>query len=75
MQTKLSQLHDLMTQGKWNKALAFAAKFPRLGKHRNAILDGHLACSNPRWIAGLGRDVNVCIDTGIKALHIRYKIN
>jgi hypothetical protein len=34
-----------------------------------------LACSNPRWISGLGRDVNVCIDTGIKALNTRYKIN
>jgi hypothetical protein len=74
MQTKLSQLQDLMTQGNWEKALAFAAKFPRLGAYRNAILDGHLACSNPRWIAGLGKDVKAVKKLGINALRNNYGI-
>lgn len=72
MQTKLSQLQDLMTQGKWDKALAFAAKFPRLGAYRNAILDAHLACTNPRWIAGLGKDVEAVKASGIVALQAAY---
>ena len=72
MQTKLSQLQDLIAEGNWEKALAFAAKFQRLGEYRNAILDAHLACTNPRWIVCLGKDVEVVKALGIVALKAAY---
>jgi hypothetical protein len=49
------------------------ANFPDLGSQRYAILDAHLAITNPRWMLGLGKDIEQSITAGIQALIIRYK--
>lgn len=73
--TKLSQLRALMEAGEWEKAISFAARFPRLGEHRNAILDAHLAYTNPRFMTQIGRDVNACIEAGKLALIAAYGLD
>ena len=73
METKLNQLKTAYFAGDFNKAIRIAAKFPDLGAQRNAILDAHLAITNPRWMLGLGKDIEQSIDAGIKALALRYK--
>lgn len=72
MQTKLSQVKQAYQAGDFNKAIRIAAKFHDLGTQRNAILDAHLAITNPRWMIGLGKDVEQAISAGIDALRIRY---
>jgi len=72
MQTKLSQVKQAYQARDFNKAIRIAAKFHDLGTQRNAILDAHLAITNPRWIIGLGKNVEQTILTGIEALRIRY---
>ena len=52
-ETKLSQLRAHMEAGEWEKAIAIAARFPRLGAIRNAVLDAHMAVTNPRFVAGM----------------------
>jgi len=72
METKLNQLKTAFFAGNTNKALSIAAKFHDLGKERNAILDAHIAITNPRWTKGLGKDIDKVIANGIEALKIRY---
>ena len=72
MQTKLSTLETAFFAGDFKKAIAIAAKFPRLGEHRNAILDAHMAFTNPRWMNGIGKDIDACIAAGVAALRTRY---
>jgi hypothetical protein len=74
MQTKLSQVKDAYQAGDVAKAIRIAAKFQDLGAHRNAILDAHLAITNPRWMLGLGWDIQATIQAGADALRIRYSI-
>ena len=69
MRTKLSILQGHMRAGEWKKAIALAAKFPRLGIHRAAILDAHTAIINPSFTRQLRRD---CIAAGIAALRLAY---
>lgn len=73
MQTKLNQVKQAFESGDFNKAIRIAAKFHDLGDQRNAILDANLAITNPRWMVGLGKDINQSIDAGIQALALRYK--
>ena len=72
MQTKLSQVKAAYTTGDYRTALSIAAKFHDLGAHRNAILDAHLAITNPRWMDGLGKNIEQAIANGVDALRIRY---
>ncbi len=72
MQTKLSQVKEAYLQGNYKKALQIASKFHDLGTQRSAILDAHLALTNPRWMLGLGKDIEQSIAAGVEALRIRY---
>ena len=74
MQTKLSILKNHASTGDWKRAIAIAAKFHDLGEQRNAILDAHIALTNPRWTRGLGKNVDAVISAGILALCARYGI-
>lgn len=74
METKLSTLKTEFERGNFKKAVAIAAKFPDLGKERNAILDAHTAYTNPRWVVGLGKSVDDCIALGKAALTDKYKL-
>ena len=56
MQSKLSHLLDLMTSDDWNAAIRLAAKFPRLGPHRDDILRAKDALFQPDFYRQIGRD-------------------
>ena len=75
MKTKLESLKRSAAAGDWRKAVAIAARFPRLGEHRGAILDAHLAYTNPRFLVQIGRDVDECIAAGQSALIVRYGLD
>lgn len=75
METKLQTLKNAAASGDWKKAIAIAARFPRLGAYRNAVLDAHTAYTNPRFMAQIGRNVSICIETGKAALIEAYKLN
>lgn len=70
--TKLAAVRACMARGDWAGAIAIAARFPQLGPHRAAILDAHTAYTNPRWIAGLGKDAEALKAEGQRALMQRY---
>lgn len=75
MQTKLQTLKDAAAAGDWQKAFAIAARFPRLGAHRAAVLDAHSAYTNPRFLTQIGRSVDACIDAGKSALIAAYGLD
>lgn len=72
METKLSILKAHMATGDWTRAISLAAKFPRLGEHRNAILDAQLAITNPSFCRCIKKDPATLIEAGIAALIARY---
>ena len=72
MQTKLSQLLELMRAGEDVRALAFAAKFPDLGDHKARITRGHQATYNPSFYIQIKKDPDALIQDGIDALYERY---
>ena len=72
MKTKLAQIQERMRAGDWQRAVAMAAKLPQLGKQRNAILDAHMAYTNPRFAVQLRRDIDVLKNTGHTALIERF---
>lgn len=72
MESKATQLRNLMANGEWHKAIRMASKFQDLGKERCFILDANLAITNPRWCLCLDQDLNKMIDGGIAALKRRY---
>lgn len=73
--TKLDTLKTAAAAGDWQTAFAIAARFPRLGAHRNAILDAHSAYTNPRFLIQIGRDVDACIEAGKLALVAAYGLD
>lgn len=73
--TKLDTLKTAAAAGDWQTAFAIAARFPRLGAQRNAILDAHSAYTNPRFLVQIGRDVNGCINAGKLALTLAYNLD
>lgn len=74
MDTKLNQIKAAYIAGDTAKAIRIAAKFQSLGAQRNAILDAHTAITNPRWMIGLGKDIDAAIAAGVDALRIRYSL-
>lgn len=72
METKLSVVRRHMFAGEWQEAIRLAARFPRLDRHRNAILDAHSAYTNPRFVAQLGKDIDALKDAGRLALLDRF---
>lgn len=70
--SKISTLRDAAHSGDWNKAIAIAAKFPRLGSIRGAVLDARMAITNPRFAKQLGKDPEALIQRGIEAIRAEY---
>jgi hypothetical protein len=70
--TKLSVLLGLMASEDWRKAIALAAKFQDLGDQRGAVLDAHMAYTNPRFVRGIKKEPEALIVAGIAALKQRY---
>ena len=73
--TKLDTLKTAAAAGDWQTAFSIAARFPRLGAHRNAILDAHMAFTNPRFLAQVRRDPAACIEAGKLALIDAYRLD
>ena len=73
--TKLDTLKTAAAAGDWQTAFSIAARFPRLGAHRNAILDAHMAFTNPRFLAQVRRDPAACIEAGKLALIAAYGLD
>jgi hypothetical protein len=70
--TKLSLLRDAAAAGNWNEAIRIAARFPRLGDARNAVLDGQLAITRPDWCRQLRKDPEAMIAAAKAALVAQY---
>jgi len=70
--TKLAQLKSAMRACNWEQALRMAARFPRLGKHRETIVRAHEAYTHPKFYAQLGYDPEKLIAEGRRALIERY---
>jgi len=72
--TKLSGLKAAAEAGDWRGAIAIAARFPQLGAQRAAILDAHMAWTNPRFAAQLKRCPDAMRAAGAAALCEKYGI-
>lgn len=70
--TKVNVLREHMDAGRWAEAIRIAAKFPQLGDERGAILDAHLAYTNPAFCRGVRKDPDALLAAGIAALQARY---
>ena len=71
-QSKASLVREHMATGRWADAVRLAASFPRLDKHREAILDARTAYTNPRWLAQLGIDPEAAKEAVHAALRERF---
>ena len=74
MDTKLSKLKAFAASGDWVAAIRVAARFPQLGAQRGAILDAHLAITNPRFCLAIKKQPDTLVAAGIAALRVRYGI-
>jgi len=70
--TKLAKLLQLMTSERWDEAIRFAAKFPRLGEHKSAIKLAHEIAIRPEIYIEMGYDPATAREAGIAALKERY---
>lgn len=70
--SKASLVREHMAADRWAEAVRVAASFPRLDKHRNAILDARTAYTNPRWLTQLGIDPEAAKAAGQAALRERF---
>ncbi len=70
--TKISAVREHMAAGNWQQAIRLAARFPRLDTHRNAILDAHMAFTNPRFLVQVGKDIEKVKAAGMAALVDRF---
>ena len=70
---KIDVLAAMMRNGEWDKAIKFAAKFPRLDKHRGAILTASSALLSPTLYEQMGRDPEALVAAGIAALKDRFQ--
>ena len=74
MKTKLDTLKEAAARNDWRKAIAIAAKFPRLGAYKADIERAHMAYTYPHFLEQTGRDVEDCKAQGRAALIKSYKL-
>jgi uncharacterized SAM-binding protein YcdF (DUF218 family) len=72
-QSKASIVREHMATGRWAEAIRLAASFPRLDRHREAILDARSAYTNPRFMQQIGKDVEALKAAGHAALQERFQ--
>lgn len=72
-QSKASIIREYMAAGQWAEAIRLAASFPRLDRHRDAILDARSAYTNPRFLRQIGKDVEALKAAGHAALQERFQ--
>lgn len=71
---KIDVLKELINANEWQKAISLAAKFPRLGEHKEAITRAHMAYTNPRFLVQIGKNVEECKQSGCDAIIAAYKM-
>lgn len=69
---KIDMLRAAIDSEDWRTAVRIAAKFPRLGTYRGAILDAHMAFTNPNFCIGIKKDPSALIEAGKAALKAAY---
>lgn len=69
---KIDILSELMKSGKWDKAIKFAARFPRLGKERDIILSASSAMLSPQMWQGMGHNIEDLKKQAIDALRSKF---
>ena len=74
MQRKIDTLRNLMDAGDWPAAIRFAAKFPRLGTERDAILRAKVALNNPKFYRQIGRSPQQLLGEATNALKLRFSM-
>lgn len=72
MKKKIDILTKMMAEERWEEALKFAAKFPRLGGQRNAILSASSALLSPEFYTSMGKNSDEIVAAGIAALKEKY---
>ena len=70
---KIETLRRHMAAGNWEAAITLAAKWPRLGQHRQAITRAASAILRPAFYRQLGQDPNALVEAGKAALIERYQ--
>lgn len=74
METKLGKLKEAYLSCNYKKAISIAAKFPSLGKEKDAIILAHGCITNPSFYKQMGKDIDKCINDGLEALRVKYEI-
>jgi hypothetical protein len=72
--TKLEDVKYDWNNGDRITALKKVAKFPRLGKEKDAIKLAVDCINNPSFYRQIGKDIDACIDAGIDAVQTKYKL-
>lgn len=72
--TKLSQIKAHLAAGEDVEALRIAAKFGRLGEHKERIGKAWASHQNPDTYRAMGQDPDALFADGIAAIRERYKI-
>lgn len=72
METKLSKVVAAYSAGNTTEAIRLAAKFPRLGEHKEAITRAWAAIQSPEFYREMGQAPERLIEAGVEALRVRY---
>lgn len=72
MDTKLAKLTEAYRAGDHRESLRIAAKFPRLGEHKEPITRAWAAIQHPDFYREMGQDPEMLVAGGITALRARY---
>lgn len=67
-QMKLAALREAMAAGDWNRAIGIAAKFPRLGPYKAAIMRAQACRLRPGFYRGMGKCPDAIMAAGRAAL-------
>jgi hypothetical protein len=71
---KISLLKAAAETGDWRRAISIAAKFARLGAHKERITRAHNAFEKPNFNKQIGKDPTSLVIDGVKALKERYNL-
>jgi hypothetical protein len=72
--TKLAAIRRHLEAGETIEALKIAARFPRLGEHKERITRAWAAHSHPDTYADMGYDPAALVADGIAAIRERFGI-
>tara|TARA_Y100000114_G_scaffold109275_1_gene102715 strand:- start:4299 stop:4535 length:237 start_codon:yes stop_codon:yes gene_type:complete len=70
--TKADKVRNFLRAGDFRSAFRMCSRFDDLGKHRDDIMSGHGALTNPRFYSQIA-DVDALIEKGKTAMIDRYK--